>query len=68
MRQYENWQKRKYKVYRYKLQGQIFIINCNYSPECFLLDYRLLFLRFLLLTLSMCLFAGKDIAQKLLLF
>ena len=32
------------------------------------LDYRLLFLRFLLLTLSICFFAGKDIAQKLLLF
>ena len=35
---------------------------------CFLLDYLLLFLRFLLLTLSMCLFAGKDIEQKPLLF
>ena len=30
---------------------------------CFLLDY-LLFLRLLVADLSMCLFAGKDIAQK----
>ena len=35
---------------------------------CFLLDYLLLFLRLLLLTLSMCLFVGKDIEQKPLLF
>ena len=33
---------------------------------CFLLDYLLLFLRFLLLAdfLFLCLFAGKDIVQK----
>ena len=35
---------------------------------CFLLGYLLLFLRFLLLTLSMYLFPGKDIEQKPLLF
>ena len=31
---------------------------------CSLLDYLLLFLKFSMLTLSMCLFAGKNIAQK----
>ena len=35
---------------------------------CFLLDYLLLFLRFVLLTLSMCLFAGKNLEQNPLLF
>ena len=35
MRQDENWQKRKCKVYRYKLQGKIYIINHNYLCEYF---------------------------------
>ena len=35
---------------------------------CFLLDYRLLFIRFWLVILSVCFFVGKNIAQKLLLF
>ena len=34
MRRYENWQERKFsKVYCYKLQGQIYIINYNYLSE-----------------------------------
>ena len=33
MRQRENWQKRKYKVYRYKLQQKIYMINYNYLYE-----------------------------------
>ena len=33
MRQHENWQKRKRKVYCYKLQGQIYIINYNYLSK-----------------------------------
>ena len=41
--------------------------NYNYLSECvFFPNYRLLFPSFLLLTLSMCFFAGKDPAQKLL--
>ena len=36
------------------------LISYNYLSECFLLDYRLLFLRFLLLILSRCIFAGKN--------
>ena len=50
------------------LQGQIYIKLQLLIWICFLLDYLLLFLRFLLLALSMCLFAWKDIAQKPLLF
>ena len=64
MGQHENWQKRNvkfivtnYNDLHHKLQLLIRIY--------FLLDHRLLFL---LLTLNMCLFAKKDIAQKLLLF
>ena len=30
---HENWQKRKCKVYRYKLQGYIYITNYNYLSE-----------------------------------
>ena len=60
MRQHENWQKRKCKVYRYKLHHKLQLL----TRICFLLDYLLLFLRFVLLTLSMCLFAGKNLEQN----
>ena len=33
MRQHENWQKRKCNVYCYKLQGYIYITNCNYLSQ-----------------------------------
>ena len=61
------------KIINRSLSLQITRIDLHHKLQlliriCFLLDYRLLFLRFLLLTLSMCLFAGKDIAEKLLLF
>ena len=68
---YENWQKRKCKVYRYKLQVQIYIINYNYLSEY---NYLSVFFwtsvipKVFVAALSMCLFAENDIAQKLLLF
>ena len=55
------------------LSLQVARIDLRYKLQllfqvCFLLDYFLLFRRFLLQTLSMCLFAEKDTAQKPLLF
>ena len=68
---HENGQNRKYKFYRYKLQGYIYIINYNKLSEY---NYLSVFFwtsvipKVFVATLSMCLFAEKDIAQKLLLF
>ena len=68
---HENWQKRKCKVYRYKLQWHIYIIDYNNLSEY---NYLSVFFwtsaipKVFVATLSMCLFAEKDIAQKLLLF
>ena len=55
MRQHENWQKRKFKVYRYKFQGQIYIIYYNYLSKYFFFGLSaisklfLLFLKLLLI-------------------
>ena len=62
---HENLQKRKCKIYRYKLQGYIYIINYNYLSVFF---WTSVISKVFVATLSMCLFAEKDIAQKLLLF
>ena len=68
---HEDWQKRKCKDYRYKLQGQIYFTNYSYLSEY---NYLSVFFctfvvrKVFVATLSMSLFAEKDIAQKLLLF
>ena len=68
---HENGQKRKCKFYRYKLQGYIYIRNYNKLSEY---NYLSVFFwtsvipKVFVATLSMCLFAEKDIVQKLLLF
>ena len=64
---HENWQRRKCIVYRYKLQGQIYIINYNYLSE-YVFFWTSVISKVFVATLSMCLFARKDIAQKLFLF
>ena len=63
MRHHENWQKRKCKVCRYSFTSYI---TATYS-NIFSLGFSVIS-KIFVSDLSMCLFAGKDIAQKLLLF
>ena len=57
--------------YRYKLQGQIYFTNYSYLSEYNYLSvffWTFVVRNVFVARLSMCLFAEKDIAQKLLLF
>ena len=62
---HENWQKGECGVYRYKLKRKIYIIN--YLFEC-VFFWMSVISKVFVSTLSMCLFDGKYIAQKLFLF
>ena len=56
------------KVYCYKLKGKIYIINYNYLSEYVSFGLSSVVSKVFVADIEHVFFAGKDIAQKLLLF